>query len=604
LMKKWLASPVRKDFYASPSFDEFSQSHLYIKIQNRMADFNKALGFSIDEDRLAELAGGTTAISLYDIGKLEMVFVSEMPRLKAVQTTVFKAAPHFEQKTASGTSYYVHEVTTDGGRLDQQFCFAYAGGRLIVTTTEGLMVRTLAASSASGADSLLSDILATSQQASGFSAHDLTLWLDQAKLSQNRHFINYWIYHNTAEQDADSIAGIQNGLIDLAFAADGMHERRWFTLKTTEASQAPPRPLSAEEATSISRFAPAGTQMIQVNGSPQSNEHLGEAVSQILFGKLPDDAATAAGTPPSDDSGQSSHNSGRTDRYSQLDQRFDMDVDDDTLIQAGNTGSPTDNTPKGQSPAASSADPAKRFGKKVTPILAAISPAGYCEMVRSRLEKGKPFVTFERAIVLQMGSDSGLDRGLLERTISDEFRSRFVIAGISPKVDWQDDASVRYLAQSLLEQGASYSVSGKYLILTSSKEFARDILAAGTGAPSSGPVATKPASAGSATPAITAPVELYAVLKIGDAKPVFDALTAKLDRHDNQSAASGTPDSDQDQSQEDQTTSDQSQTDEKKPVKVFSDNISSLIKASAIREITLQRRTNGATMSEQVNYLY
>ena len=596
LMKRWLASPVRKDFYASPSFDSFSQSHLYLKLQNRKADFDNALGFSIDEDRLAELAGGASAVSIYDIGKLEMVFVTEVPRVKAIQTTLFKAAPHFQQKTASGATYYAHDVTTDGGRLDQQFCFAYTGGKLIVTTTEGLMNRALAGlAGGGGADSLLSDVVATGQQATGFAAHDVTLWVDQSKLNKNRHFINYWIYHNTADRDANSISNIQTGLMDLSLAADGMQEKRWFVVKPADSVQTGTTAISGEQASALMKFAPFGAGIVEVNGAPRASQTLADAVSRTLFGKLPDDAATGTGTPPSDNS-TSTNRGDRNERYSQLDQRFDTDVDDDTLLSS-NAASSDGSVTNGGSAKVIGDAAARRFGKNIAPILAAISPIGYCEIVRAKADQGKPFVTFERAIVIEMKGDAAIDREMFERTITDEFRSRFMIAGVASPVQWQDDTSVRYLSQSLLQQGASYSVSGKYLVLTSSKEFAKDILKAATAAPDA-PTTT------SATAALKGQVDLYAVVHIAASKPVFDTLMSKLDRNSDQGGANASGGNDTDNNG-DQTNGDQSdQSEEKKPVKFFSDNISSLIKALAIRDVRIQRQTTGSIMSEQVNYVW
>jgi hypothetical protein len=600
LMKKWLASPVRKDFYGSPSFDAFSRSHLYVKLQNRKADFDQALGFSIGEDRLAELAGGASALSVYDIGKLELVFVTEIPSVKAVQSTMFKAAPQFEQKSASGVPYYLHEVTTDGGRLNQQFCFAYSGGKLIVATTEGLMVRALTAATAGSKESLLSDVMATGTPAAGFSAHDVTLWLDQGKLNKNRHFINYWIYHNTADNEDNSISNIESGLIDLEFASDGMRERRWFVLKTGDGPQpAGKSGISAEDTSALLRFAPPGVGMAEVKGPLRSNQDLGEAASRVLFGKLPDESATGTGTPNTADSTPEASEDHRSERYSQLDERFDMDVDDDSGAQVPATAVPSSSSAaRATAPGAAggATDPAKRFGKNIASLLDSISPAGSCEMVRATttgLDTKKPFVGFERAVVIEMKVDAILDRTLLERTIADESRSRFVIAGVDSPVVWQDEAAVRYMAQSLLEQGACYCVSGKYLVLASSKEFAKDILRAAA------TTTTPPATAATK---LTGSVELYAVLHIADAQPVFDRLMAKLDRGaaqgegDNTGAANG--DSNSDDSKEDAS----KEGDQKKEVKFFSDNLSSLIKASGIREVRLQREISGSVMAEQVSY--
>ncbi|HSE39005.1 MAG TPA: hypothetical protein VLG74_17010, partial [Blastocatellia bacterium] len=136
LMKTWLASPVRSQFYESASFGAFQKSHAYLKLQDRRKDFEAAIGIGLDEKRLAELAGRASAVSIYDIGKLELVFVTEIPRARAVVSTLFKQAAQFQERSADGTSYYVRDVASDGGRLSQQFCFAYVEDKLIVTTTE------------------------------------------------------------------------------------------------------------------------------------------------------------------------------------------------------------------------------------------------------------------------------------------------------------------------------------------------------------------------------------------------------------------------------------------------------------------------------------
>jgi hypothetical protein len=594
LMKRWMSSPVRSQYYKSPSFSAFSKSRIYIKLQDRKSDFETALGFGLDEERLSELAGGASAISIYDIGKLEVVFVTEVSRARAIATTMFKQIPQFQERNAGGTPYYVHEVTTDGGRLNQQFCFAYAGGKLIITTTEGLMIRGLANLSAPGADSLLSDVMATSDQAEGLATHDLTLWLDQTKLNQNRYFTNYWIHHNVTERQPDSLARVQSGLIDLTFAAEGMTERRWFLLKNDDKAKAASNAMAPAEADGLLRFAPETAQLVQIHGQDAGSEALGGVISRALFGKLPDDSASA---PPE----RSDYNSpgsttdeghGRTERYSNLDMRFDVDVDDEQAPKLGAQGAPPATSSHGkqlQPPI----DPEKRFARATAPVLNRLSPVAYSEMTRSSLEPGKPFARFERAVVIEMKSPSAVDRGVLERAVTDELRARFVVAGAEPKLEWQDDSGIRFVAQTLLEQGAAYSISGRYLVLASTREFARDILRAG-----SAPNVRNAVK-------LDAPVDLYALIRVASAKPVFDKLMSKLDGRIEEGARTAKKsgdDNDSDSETSEGDGNDSTNSDSGSAVKFFSDNLSSLIAASAIRELRLQRQTRGPLMIERLSY--
>lgn len=571
LMKRWASSPVKEAFYNSASYAAFAQSHLYLKLESRKADFEKAIGFGLDEGRLTELAGGTSALCMYDIGNLEMVFVTEVPRAQAVASAMFKAAPQFEERQAGGVGYYVHDVTTDGGRINQQFCFSYTGGELIVTTTENLMIRALSNVAKPGSDSMSGVVIGAAQQAKGFAAHDLTLWIDQTSLNKNRHFVNYWIYHNTGEKNPDSLSSIESGLIDLRIAADGMHEQRWFVLKAEDSSAAKIDIVSASNVTGIMRLVPSGTQMVQVSSAGQ-DAGLGRAISSALFGKTPDDSVTANGTgggssQESDNSG-GADNQGRTDRYSQLDNRFDTDVDDPgSAVSSKNQTAGT----------ASAQDPSSRFAETVAPLLAKISPTAYGQLIRSKMDAGKPFARFERAVVIEMQSGNEFDKSAFENAVADELRARFVVSGMQPQFGWQDEAGVRYVAQSLSEQGAAYAVTGSYLILASNKEFVKDVLAAASAPPAGALFNAK----------VSSPVELLSIIRIADAKPVFDALTGKLD---GRIGTKGGWNKDSE--------------DENQTIKFFSDNLSSLIAATGIREVQLQREREGSTMTEQVTYIW
>src|SRR4029078_11543834 len=146
---------------------------IYLKLQARRKDFETALGFGVDESRLAELAGAASAVAMYDIGKLELVFVTEIPRERAIATALFKNAPKFQERSGDGLSYYVRDITTDGGRLNPQFCFAYTEGKLIVTTAEGLLIAASKNAKAAAPDSLISAVLASAESAGGgFTTHD------------------------------------------------------------------------------------------------------------------------------------------------------------------------------------------------------------------------------------------------------------------------------------------------------------------------------------------------------------------------------------------------------------------------------------------------
>jgi hypothetical protein len=571
LMKTWLASPTHEAFYGSASFKNFEKSNIYLKFQDRKKDFETALGFGMDETRLAELAGGASAVAIYDIGNVELAFVTEVGREKAVATELFKNAPQFQERSANGTPYYVREVSTDGGRLNQQFCFAYADGKLIVTTLEGLMIRALTNAKGNSNDAALTDVLELAGKAKGFAARDVTLWLDQTKLNQSRHFKSYWVYDNTGLKSRDSLAKMESGLVDLRFAPEGLNEQRWFKMaQTAQRATA----LTGEQATAYLRFAPRDAQLVEMHS--QSGAELNEAVSLALFGKDFDESKGVAER-SEDDSSNSSEadenqsSGGRIERYRKLDARFDQDVDDAQLKPAKQSHTSNSQSGGSQAGGVTKSSPSQN-GKGVLANLDAAlkSAVSFAELARSKDEPGKPFVHFERAVIVEM--KSAVDKAGLEKIISDEMRERFVVAGINPQLSWQDEGAVRFLSQSLLEQGAALAVSGKYLVLASSKEFVRDILQAAATAP--------------ATTKIDGAAEFYALVRITDAKPMYEKLMAKLD---GKVAGKAKTDSEEEGEPE---------------IKFFSDNLPSFIKATAIREMRVRRNTDGGLLTERIAYSY
>ncbi|HKP12107.1 MAG TPA: hypothetical protein VJZ91_08365, partial [Blastocatellia bacterium] len=225
-------------------------------------------------------------------------------------------------------------------------------------------------------------------------------------------------------------------------------------------------------------------------------------------------------------------------------------------------------------------DSARAVPSSFIAAIARLAPVAVCELTRSKAEADRPFVHFERAVVIEMKSESALDRAALERAVVEEMRARFVVAGVDPRFGWQDDAGVRVLGQSLLEQGAAYVVAGKYLVLASNKTFASDIAQAG--------------AATTEAPRIDGSVGFYALVRIADAKPVFDKLMAKLDGKVSEPAAPKAKKEDSEES-EDESAAD---------IKFFSDNVSSLVSATAIRDLRLRRETSGQWVSERLVYSF
>lgn len=540
LMARWMKSSQRAKFYKSPSLTAFSRSRIYLKLAARLEDVEKAAGFGLNESRLAELAGGVSSVAVYDIGNTEIVFATETPRSNVAASALFKLAPRFQERTAEGFTYYSADVATDGGRLKQQFCFTHSGGMLVVTTTEGLMLRTLRNLKATGdkSDTLLPSVIQDAERVRGFNRHDLTLWIDHERLKKNRYFLANWIYK------AAGLSEIESGLIDLRIGIDGMVEERWFKLKSADR----PAAMQADQVAALMKYVPSTAQMMRIRATGDGAV-LSEVLEDTLIGESVPSVQGAVSQGESEGQEDSSDSSeGGTDRYSSLDSRFDSDVDDPRSSRAGSHV----------------AEPS--YLDNVSGVLAGIAGGAYAEVLRSGLDPSGLFAGFERAAVIAIKEGRSVDRSALEQSLKELVRRRFTVPGVESQLEWRDQGPVRYLAQSLPQRTPVYAIQGGYILIGSSRELVSDCL--------------KSAALRLQRSRIDQPATSLAMVRVSQAKNVFDKLMKVLDRTSNHSA------------------------NESEQVPFFSGNISSLIGALSIREINIRSVAERESLYEQVRYLW
>ena len=441
-LKAWLASPMRDRYYTSASYRSFTRSKLYLKLQGRLADLQKGFGVELTEARLAQFAGGPSAVAIYDPGKLELLFVTEVPREQAGVAALLAQTRNFqERRTPKGALYYAREVTTDGGSLTQQIAVAHAGGRLWLTTSAALLVDALDGVADGG---LGASVAETVRQAPDFRPHDVVIWIDQEKVSRNKYFNLYWIHRN-----APDLAGIRSGLIDVEFAPDAVRERRWFVMGE-------PARMVAGPAASLERLrslAPADAHLVEASAG---DGQLGPVLAETLFG--PDRHATArASVQVAGDSDLATNNDEddgarpKAGRYQHLDERFERDVDDPALAAA--------------KPAVTRAPADRPFAEQLAAVLAPAAPVRYATYGSIDLPQGELFARFRRGVVVELESADRFDPRAFEALVGTEVGRRLVVGGDGSKAAWADVGGARAIASALVPQGGAYRVSGRFLIV-------------------------------------------------------------------------------------------------------------------------------------------
>src|SRR6185436_8318626 len=125
LIKQWDQSSLKQEYLSSANYKQFQHGHLALKLIERWEEFNNALGFPLDTSALSGAADKRGAIAIYDIGRLDMIFIAPMSEEKIMATEFFKSKDQFEAiELPDSTTYYRHEVEADRGRQKQMLVFA------------------------------------------------------------------------------------------------------------------------------------------------------------------------------------------------------------------------------------------------------------------------------------------------------------------------------------------------------------------------------------------------------------------------------------------------------------------------------------------------
>ncbi len=456
LFGKWKASPAHDRYYASDNFRAFGQSRLYAKLSERLKEFETGAGIEMTEDRVAEMAGGATAVAMYDMGKLEIVYVTELPAAKASLTELFKQSSKFETRKRGNAQYSVLELATDGGRMRQGLCFSATDGKFVITTTESLMQRTLDNFAAESTDRLSDSIAPTLAAAENFAAHDATLWTDIPRLKAQRFFKLYWVQGKAAT----ALDGVSATLADLEIAGDGIHERRWSLYDDTarKAVKAEPRnPIDFLKLASGAQFLEA-----EALDAATDDAKAASAVMKTLF------PAVRPTQPPSDppsmatSGGSSSGENGQ--RYQDLDERFDRDIDDPSLAVGDSRDKKTNQAPV--------ADPLET---ELAAVLKASGPTMVARLGSAKTDAATKYVSFDRAVIFEFRN--GFDAKKYEAVISELIFRRYLIAGTLKGIEWRTNESgiTSPNIGGISEQGGAYFVDGKRVVIANSVAFAASL---------------------------------------------------------------------------------------------------------------------------------
>jgi hypothetical protein len=271
LLHDWNSSPQKARWLESSSYEVFSRSRLFLRLKGAGDEFAAAAGLPPNMDFVSQVAGERSVLALYDIGKLQFLYITYLPSAKSMQTTLWQTRAKFEPRSAGGAQFYLRRDPAS----EREVAFAVAGDYLLLATREDLMAGALQLMSGKPDRTVESQQWWAQSTAAAGNAGDLRLVLDMEKLVPDGYFRTYWVQQNITDLSQYSAA-----VSDLFRSRSQYREERVLIRK-----KEPPPAASADgpvAAADLTRLVPADAGVYVASANPSSDACLALLETKLL----------------------------------------------------------------------------------------------------------------------------------------------------------------------------------------------------------------------------------------------------------------------------------------------------------------------------------
>lgn len=215
------SQPATAAFLESAAYQQFASSKLFLKLEDRLRALEENTGFGLNFERLRGLAGGESALALYDIGELSMTLITRIGEEKVQASALWPLRDSFDtRKTGENDDEFYYVKEDPYGRAS--LAFAFVDDLLIISTDVLRFETTLALINGQGSSLAQASLFGMARILWPKNA-SLRLYLDQKAINQTPHFRSYWLFGNQQE-----FKDIGFTLASLQFEEDKITEQRIF----------------------------------------------------------------------------------------------------------------------------------------------------------------------------------------------------------------------------------------------------------------------------------------------------------------------------------------------------------------------------------------
>lgn len=270
LLSEWNQSPEKGNWLSSRNYDVFSRSRLFLRLKDAGSEFSTAAGIPANSDLLRQVAGRQSAVAIYDIGKLQFLYITRLPSTDFSQSALWQTRSTFESRSAGSISYFYRKDPNSG----RETAFAVTGDYLLLATREDLMARSLELLGGSKNPSVAEEPWMSRSVAAAGAPGDLRMVLNLDKIVPSPYFRSYWIQQNITDMSHYSTA-----VSDLTREGREYREERTLLKKDTDQ---PEQAKGSAAVADLMRLVPAKATFYEVKADPGPKDSLELVTANIL----------------------------------------------------------------------------------------------------------------------------------------------------------------------------------------------------------------------------------------------------------------------------------------------------------------------------------
>jgi hypothetical protein len=274
LLGEWNASPEKSAWVKSDNFEVLSRSRLLLRLEQAQSQFAAAAGVPPNYKFLSEVAGKQTALGIYNIGKLELLYVTRLPSSSGMKSALWQQRSKFEPRQSAGKQFFVR-TEPESGRV---VAFAIDGDYLVLATREDLVAGALMLLAGQNLTTLDQQSWYTDAVKTAKETGDLRVVVHLSDVTKTPQFRSYWVQQNISE-----LRQYESSISDLYRTGAEYREERALLLKPETA------PVNAEgtvAAGELARIVPSDAGMFRSTANPSMDDVLAALEQKVLTPRL------------------------------------------------------------------------------------------------------------------------------------------------------------------------------------------------------------------------------------------------------------------------------------------------------------------------------